>query len=115
MRAARSAIAQLVGHASEHLAEGGELLGLQQFGLEDALRGKVAIDFHASQNASDAIEDGARGTLQNARDGLDHLQLFTDAALQVASEGAPALGKLGRLGGLHFEPRDERFEGLVPS
>lgn len=47
-----------MGHAGDHLPERGELFGLQQLGLKDALRREVAVDFDASETAADAVHHG---------------------------------------------------------
>ena len=103
---------QFVRHAADHLPERGELFGLQELRLKNALRREVAVNFHAAHVASDAVEDRPRGPLEHPGEGKGHLQGLAHAALDVAGQFTPALGKLRRFHGLMRKARNPFLESL---
>jgi len=86
-------VAELVSNAGDHLTELGEFVRLQQLGLEDALRGEVAVDFHAAEEHAFFVKDGTRGALQQARNRADQLQFFSQGPFGAVRQTTPILGE----------------------
>ena len=84
-------IAQFMRDSAHHLSERGELFGLQEFRMENALGGQVAVDLHAPQKAADGIEHRPRRSLENAWRRKIHLQLFAQTTFDSARKFPPLL------------------------
>jgi hypothetical protein len=105
-------LTKLVSDAGNHLAELGECLRLEQLRLKETLCGKVAVDLDAAEERAFLIKDGARGTLQQARNRADQMQFLAHAAFGAAIRTMPALGEITGICGARTERANEIVEGL---
>jgi len=53
-------IVQFVRHAGNQLPKRGELLGVQQLGLESPPGGQIAVNFHAAEPAPGGVQNRPR-------------------------------------------------------
>ena len=105
-------ITQFMRDAAHQLSERGELLGLQEFRMESALGGQVAVDLHASQQTPDGVENGPRRSFENTRGWMRHLQLLAHAAFNSARQFTPLLREPFRFRRLILETADQFLQGL---
>ncbi len=103
-------IAQFMRDAGDHLSERRKFFRLQEFGLKNALGGKVAVNLDTSEAAACAVQNRTYGALQHARHGPRQLQLLAAAAFGAASQFAPAFGKLFRLRGALREVANQAIQ-----
>ena len=108
-------ITQFMGHARDHLAERGELFGVQQFGLKYTLGRQVAVDFHSTDPPTVGVEHRPRGPLQHAGRRPQQMDFFTHAGVQVARQVPPSPGEFLRLGHVVGHSRDQSVQCGEPS
>jgi hypothetical protein len=88
---ARERVAEFERDAGDHLAERGELFGLQKLRLKDSLRSEVAINFDAAKPFAITADDGPARAFQDTRHRTQQLDFISHAGLSATGQFTPAI------------------------